>query len=47
MTDVELLTAAGAILVAIAWRILDVGELLRRGSPAVYDPSSRPIGKGW
>lgn len=41
-----LLVIAG---VALAWRILGVGELLRRPrrERPPYDPDSRPWGKGW
>ena len=35
-------------LVALAWRVLGVGELLRLPRRRRrYDPSSRPWGKGW
>lgn len=36
------------LVIALAWRVLGVGELLRRPRrERRYDPDSRPWGKGW
>lgn len=51
MTESDPIVPLFLAVIALAWRVLGVGELIRlprrRRSRKPYDPTSRPWGKGW